>query len=81
VLLSPLIIAGNVPHTCHLPAAAGCGDEASLPERDFTYYPRITAMSTMYPDEPDAAQATYSLVINRPQSFSFIEDIGKSVAK
>jgi hypothetical protein len=62
-------------------AAAGCGDDASLPERDFTYYPRITAMSTMYPDEPDAAQATYSLVINRPQSFSPLEDIGKSIAK
>jgi hypothetical protein len=38
-------------------------------------------MSSMYPDEADAAQATFSLVINRPQSFSLLEDIGKAVAR
>jgi hypothetical protein len=52
-----------------------------LPEREFTYYPKITAMSTMYRDEPDAAQATYSLVVNRPQSFSMIENFGKAIAR
>jgi hypothetical protein len=29
----------------------------------------------------DAAQATFSLVLNRPQSFSLLEDVGKAVAR
>lgn len=35
---------------------AGIAADGSLPEREFAYYPRLTAMSTMYPDETDAAQ-------------------------
>lgn len=60
---------------------AGVGDEGSQPEREFAYYPRLTAMSSMYPDEADAAQATFSLVLHRPQSFSLLEDCGKAVAR
>lgn len=60
---------------------AGVGDEGSQPEREFVYYPRLTAMSSMYPDEADAAQATFSLVLHRPQSFSLLEDVGKAVAR
>jgi hypothetical protein len=37
---------------------AGVAAEGSLPEREFSYYPRLTAMSTMYPDEADAAQVS-----------------------
>lgn len=40
--------------------AAGVAAEGSLPEREFVYYPRLTAMSTMYPDEADAAQVRAS---------------------
>jgi hypothetical protein len=45
----------------HLPhrlrwSPAGVAAEGSLPEREFAYYPRLTAMSSMYPDEADAAQ-------------------------
>jgi hypothetical protein len=64
-----------------LPCPAGVGDGSGASEREFTYYPRLTAMSSMYPDEADAAQATFSLVLNRPQSFSLLEDIGKAVAR
>lgn len=60
---------------------AGIGDESSKPEREFSYYPRLTAMSSMYPDEADAAMATFSLVLHRQQSFSFLEDIGKAFAR
>jgi hypothetical protein len=35
----------------------------------------------MYPDEADASQATFSLVLHRPQSFSLLEDIGKLCAR
>eukprot|EP00775_Hariotina_reticulata_P009242 gene9243-9407_t len=60
---------------------AGVGDARSLPQRQFTYYPRLTAMSSMYPDEADASQATFSLVLHRPQSFSLLEDVGKFCAR
>lgn len=60
---------------------SGVGKEDSQPEREFTYYPKLTAMSSMYPDEQDAAQATFSLVLHRPQSFSLLEDVGKMLAK
>lgn len=63
-----------------VPIQAGVAAEGSLPEREFAYYPRLTAMSSMYPDEADAAQATFSLVLNRPQSFSLLEDLGKAFA-
>lgn len=66
--------------TCNL-NTTGIGDEGSQPEREFAYYPRLTAMSSMYPDEADAAQATFSLVLNRPQSFSLLEDLGKMFAR
>lgn len=42
-------------HTPHAPAA-GVAGEGSSRLREFVYYPRLTAMSTMYPDEADAAQ-------------------------
>lgn len=35
---------------------AGVAAEDSLPEREFVFYRGLTAMSTMYPDEADAAQ-------------------------
>jgi hypothetical protein len=44
-----------------LPTHAGVAAEGSLPEREFSYYPRLTAMSTMYPDEADAAQVSSRL--------------------
>lgn len=42
-------------------AGPGVAAEGSLPEREFAYYPRLTAMSTMYPDEADAAQVSRSV--------------------
>lgn len=63
------------------PCPAGVGDEGSLPQREFAYYPRLTAMSSMYPDEADAAAAVFSLVLHRPQSFSLLEDVAKALAR
>lgn len=53
---------GCDPATLHIPSPvyAGVAAEGSLPEREFSYYPRLTAMSTMYPDEADAAQVSTS---------------------
>ncbi|KAF8062749.1 fkbM [Scenedesmus sp. PABB004] len=62
-----------------VPVRAGVGDAGSRPARAFVYYPRLTAMSTMYPDDADAAAAT--LVLHRPQSFSRLEDVGKALAR
>jgi hypothetical protein len=42
---------------------AGLGDGATT-SATFTYYPRCTALSTMYRDEPDALAATQSIVRN-----------------
>ena len=49
---------------------AGVAAEGSLPEREFTYYPRLTAMSTMYPDEVDAAQVGCSCTGCQPASWA-----------
>jgi len=72
-----LLLAASPGRSCPV----GVGDSQSLPQRQFTYYPRLTAMSSMYPDEADASQATFSLVLHRPQSFSLLEDIGKLCAR
>ena len=63
------------------PQKKGVGAAGGPPSRDFTYYPRLSAMSSMYPDDADAAAATCSLVVNRPQSFSALEDVGKALAR
>ncbi|KAI8467702.1 MAG: S-adenosyl-L-methionine-dependent methyltransferase [Monoraphidium minutum] len=64
-----------------VPIHAGVGELGGPPKREFTYYPKITAFSSMYRDDEDAAQATLSLVVNRRESFSAIENIGKALAR
>jgi len=66
-----------------VPVHAGVGTraDASRGGRRFAYYPRVTAMSTMYPDEEDATAATFSLVIHRPECFSMLEAVAKPLAR
>lgn len=66
-----------------VPVHAGVGTfaDSARGKRRFTYYPRVTAMSTMYPDEEDATAATFSLVIHRPECFSALEALAKPLAR
>jgi FkbM family methyltransferase len=61
--------------------SAGVGGADGQVEREFAYYPRLTAMSSMYPDDADAAQATLSLVMHRSQCYSALEAAGKALAR
>jgi hypothetical protein len=62
-------------------AGVGAPADAARGARRFAYYPRVTAMSTMYPDEEDATAATFSLVIHRPECFSLLEAAAKPLAR
>ena len=62
-------------------AGVGAQPDAARGSRRFVYYPRVTAMSTMYPDEEDATAATFSLVIHRPECFSALEALAKPLAR
>jgi FkbM family methyltransferase len=62
-------------------AGVGTAADAARGKRRFAYYPRVTAMSTMYPDEEDATAATFSLVIHRPECFSVLEACAKPLAR
>ncbi|GBF94760.1 hypothetical protein Rsub_07643 [Raphidocelis subcapitata] len=73
--------AKGVPIGRVVPVHAGVGAPDGPPKRAFTFYPRITAFSSMYRDDADAAAATFSLVVNRKESFSAAEDVGKWLAR
>lgn len=62
-------------------AGAGTAADAARGKRRFAYYPNVTAMSSMYPDEEDATAATFSLVIHRPECFSALEALAKPLAR
>jgi FkbM family methyltransferase len=72
-----------IPAAPIVPVHAGVGTaaDAARGSRAFVYYPRVTAMSTMYPDEDDATAATFSLVIHRPECFSALEALAKPLAR